>query len=76
MHNASIKEIGDRRKADVGVWAHIHALSGKKLYRSHLVEEDKRTDQLTFLVRHGSAHGKAVAQVAHTWNDDQLERIA
>jgi hypothetical protein len=53
----------------VGVWPNIHALTGKKLYRSHLVEEDKRTDQPTLLVWHGSAHGKAVAQIPHAGDD-------
>jgi hypothetical protein len=70
MHYSSIKEIGDSRKANVGVWAHIHAMSGKKLDRPHLVEEDEGTDQLTLIVWHGSAHGKAVAQIAHAWDDD------
>jgi hypothetical protein len=27
-------------------------------------------------MRQGPAYGKAVAEVAHAWNDDQLERIA
>jgi hypothetical protein len=69
MHDSSVKEIGDSRKANVGVWPNIHALTGKKLYRSHLVEEDKRTDQPTLLVWHGSAHGKAVAQIPHAGDD-------
>jgi hypothetical protein len=51
-------------------------MSGKKLHGPHLVEENEGTDQLTLLVRHGTAHGKAVAQIAHARDDDQLKRIA
>jgi hypothetical protein len=76
MHDSSIEEIGDGRKANVWVWAHIHAMSGKELHGSHLIEEDERADQLPLLVRHGAAHGKAIAQIAHARNDDQFKRIA
>jgi len=41
-----------------------------------LIEEDERTDHLPLLIRHGATHGKAVAQIAHTRNNHQFERIA
>jgi hypothetical protein len=76
MHNTPVEEIGDSRKTNVWVWAHVYAVSSKELHRPHLIEEDERTDQLTLLVRHCAAHGKTVAQIAHARDHDQFERIA
>jgi acyl dehydratase len=47
MHDAPIKEIGDGRKANVRVWAHVHAVSCKELHWPHLIKENERTDQLS-----------------------------
>jgi hypothetical protein len=76
MHNTTVEEICDGGKSDGWVWAHIHPLSGKELHRPHLIEEDERVHQLTLLVRHGASHGKAVDQIAHARDNDELECIA
>jgi hypothetical protein len=76
MHDTPIEEIGHGRKANVGVWSHIHTLSRKELHRPHLIEEDERTNHLPLLVRHGATHGKAASQIAHTRYNHQFKRIA
>src|ERR1700680_1741973 len=76
MHDAAVEQIGDRRQPDMGVRAHVQALAGTEFTRSHLIEEDERTDHLPSAVRQRAAHGKAVAEIPHARNDDQLERVA
>ncbi len=67
---------GDGGKPDVGVRAHVQALPGNELNRSHLIKENERTDHLALAVRQGATHRKAVAQIAHAGNDDQVECLA
>ena len=46
-------EIGDGGEADMGMRAHVDALSGEELGRPHLVEEDERPDHLPAAARAG-----------------------
>ena len=76
MGDASFEQISDGREPDMRMRAHIHAAAGNELHRPHLVEEDEGPDHLAPAMRQGPAHGKAVAEIAHARNHDQLERIA
>jgi hypothetical protein len=75
MHDSAVEKIGDGRKPDVGMPANVHALACDELRRSHLIEEDERTDHLAFGVRQRTVHGKTAAQIAHARNNNQVERI-
>ena len=75
MHDAAVEQIGHGRKPDVRMRAHVHALAGDELHRSHLIEEDEGTDHLPLAVRQRAAHFEA-AEIARARHDDQLQRIA
>ena len=76
MHDAAVEKIGDSGKSDVGVRAHVQALPGNELNRSHLIEENERADHLALAVRQRATHREAVAQITHSWNNDHVESIA
>ena len=75
MHDAAVEQVGDGGEADVGMRAHVHALSGDELHRPHLVEEDEGTDHLPLAMRQRAAHLEA-AEVACAGHDDEVEGIA
>ncbi len=76
MHNAPIKQVGDRGKPDVRVGAHIEPVSIKKLRRPHLIEKNERTNHLALVARQGATDFKAIAQIADSRNDNEFQRIA
>ena len=75
MHDAAVEQIGDGGKPDMGMRAHVDALPGDELHRSHLVEEDERADHLPLAMRQRAAHLEA-AEVAGARHDDELQRVA
>ena len=75
MHDAAVEQIGDGRKPDMRMRAHIHALPGDELHRPQLVEEDERPDHLPLAMRQRAAHLEA-AEVAGARHDDEFERVA
>ena len=44
MDDLALEQVGDGREVDVGVRAHVHALTGREPRRSEVVEEDERPD--------------------------------
>ena len=68
------EEVGDRRKADMGMRADVDALARDELHRSHLVEEDERPDHLP-LRRGKRAANLEVADVARPRHDQGLDRL-
>ena len=51
VHDATVEQIGDGGKADMGMRTHVHALAGDELHRSHLIEKDEGPDHLAPAVR-------------------------
>ena len=76
MGDTAFEQISDGREPDMRMRADIHAAPGHELHRAHLIEKDEGPDHLAPAMRQGPAHGKAVAEIAHARNHDQLERIA
>src|SRR5439155_11280265 len=54
---------------------HIDARAGRQLSRSHLIEEDERSDALPLCRRQHAANFKS-AKIPRTWHDNGLERFA
>src|SRR4029450_4051367 len=75
MHDAPVKQIGNRRKTDMGMGPHVQAMSRTKLRRPHLIEKDEWTNHLPLVTGQSAAHLKAVAQIADSRNDDEFQRI-
>ena len=75
VHDLAVEQVGHRREPDMGVRAHVHAVSGDELHRAHLVEEDERPHHLALAVRQRAAHLEA-AEIAHPRHDRELQRIA
>jgi hypothetical protein len=50
-------------------------MSRKKLGRPHLIEENKGTDHLPLVAGQGATDLKAIAQIAHSRNHDECQRI-
>jgi hypothetical protein len=75
VHDAAVEQVGDRCEADMQVRAHVHALAGDELHRSHLVEEDERANHLPLELRQRATHREA-AQVAHPRHNDKFQCIA
>src|SRR5690606_29536849 len=63
----ALEKVGDRAEADMRMRPHVHALTGQKLRRPGLIEEDERTDHLAFRCRQGAADLKT-AKVAGAWD--------
>ena len=76
VHDAAVEQIGHRRKSDVRMRAHIHALAGHELHRTEMIEEDERPDHLSLAVRQCPADRKSTAEIARARHDDQFERVA
>ena len=76
MRDAAVKKVGDGGEPDMRMRANVHAPPRDKLYRPHLIEKDEGPDHLPFAVGQRAADGKAVAEVAHAWHNDQFERLA
>src|SRR4029079_16815861 len=66
----------DGGKADMRMRPHVHALAGHVLHRAEMVEEDEGPDHLPLAMRQRAPHGKAVAEVAGAWHDDEFKRVA
>ena len=46
VQHCAFEQIGDRRQADMWMRANANTSSRRQLSRAHMVEEDKRADQL------------------------------
>src|SRR4026209_2966629 len=75
MHDASVEQIGNRRKANMGMGPDVQAMSRKKLRWPHLIEKDEWTNHLPLVTGQSAAHLEAVAQMSDSRNDDDFQRI-
>jgi hypothetical protein len=76
MHNSSVKQIGNRREADVGVGPHVEAMSRKELGWSHLIKEDEGSNHLALVAGQSATDFEAIAQIAYARHDHKLKRVA
>ena len=74
MDDGAGEQIGHRGKTDMRVGPHVDARAGRELGRSHLVEENERTDAVALSRRQHAANFKS-ANVAGTRHDDGLQRL-
>jgi hypothetical protein len=63
MGHRAFEQIGDGRKADVRMRAHVHALPRRELHGAHVIEKHKWADFARFRVRNRAAHEKAIAEI-------------
>ena len=75
MHDLAVEQVGDGRKPDMRMRAHVDALAEEELGRAHLVPEDERADHLALGRGQGAADLEA-AEVAGAGHDHGLDRIA
>ena len=75
MPDLAVEQIGDGRKPDMRMRAHVERLAGAQDRRAHAVEEDERADQPALGRRQRAAHLEA-ANVLGVGDHHQLDGVA
>src|SRR5579864_2511365 len=73
VHDRAFEQVGDGRKADVRMRADIEAHTWREYRRTHMVEEDERSDEARRHRRQHTPHGKT-ADVAQMRLENRLDR--
>ena len=58
-----VKQIGDRRQADMGMGADVETASRRIIYRAEMVEEDKRTHRAMGMEGQDPSHDETMTEV-------------
>ncbi|MCY1297844.1 hypothetical protein D9M70_472970 [compost metagenome] len=74
MLDFAVEEIGDGRKPDMRMRAHVDRLAGAQQRRAHAVEEDEGTDQAPLRRRQGAANLQP-ADIAGARNDQMFDGV-
>ena len=74
MHERAFEQVRHGREPDVRVRPHVDALPRPEVRRSHVIEEDERTDGLQPHRGQHATHGE-IAEVARPRFDDALDQV-
>jgi hypothetical protein len=73
VHEFALEEIGYGGESDVRVRRYIKAAASPQHLRTHLVQEDERTNHAPFGRRKGAPDLKLINNLTHTRDDDHFE---
>src|SRR5436190_21826235 len=75
MNDLTVIQIGERRQADVGMRAHVDALTAFELDRTEMIEEYERPDGAAQRMRQRTADRESV-EIDRARDDHRFERVA
>ena len=75
MLDFAVEQIGDGRKPDMRMRAHIDADAGLEFRRAHMVEKDEGADHAPLRRRQRAADFEA-AEIGRARHDHALDRVA
>jgi hypothetical protein len=73
VNDLAVEQVGDRGQSDMRVRTHVQAAAGAQYRRPHLIEENKRPDRAALAAGQGTAHMKAIAEIVHRRDDEELD---
>ena len=75
MHDLPVEQEGDGGEADMGMRPHVDALTGAKLGRPEMIEEDEGPDHAPLGVRERAAH-REMADVYAARHHDEVDGVS